>query len=250
MSHPQKPTDTGHNRTGIGTSKANAKQLVEGVERAVPNPVLDPERLRALHEEFANAAPPLGTLPPNGKQARAKQRGNVIAVLLDKLGERIAFERSSVRLYDALLVKLSAASPHDTGIHRKELEEIRDDELLHFGVLCEAARKLGADPTVMTSSADVMGVASSGLLQVLTDSRTTLSQGLEAILVAELADNDGWELLIQLADGFGSDDLSEEFRRCLEEEREHLVKVRSWLQRSVSGQAGLPQPDRPQPPAK
>ena len=66
---------------------------------------------------------------------------------------------------------------------------------------------MGADPTAETPSADVIGVASQGLLQVITDPRTTLSQSLEAMLTAELTDNDGWETLAALADDLGQTEL-------------------------------------------
>ena len=70
-----------------------------------------------------------------------------------------------------------------------------------------AIRSIGADPTVQTPSADVDGVASMGLIQVLTDPRTSVAQCLEAILIAELADNDGWQMLILFAEKMGMDDM-------------------------------------------
>jgi len=48
-------------------------------------------------------------------------------------------------------------------------------------------------------------------------------------MVAELADNEGWEMLIGLTRSFGQDELAERFERALEEEQTHLVSVRRWL---------------------
>ena len=68
-----------------------------------------------------------------------------------------------------------------------------------------------ADPTAMTPCANTAGVASMGIMQVITDPRTTVPQCLSAILTAELADNAGWELLIQLANEMGQDDMVAQF---------------------------------------
>jgi hypothetical protein len=64
---------------------------------------------------------------------------------------------------------------------------------------------------------------------VLSDPRTNLLQSLEAVLVAELSDNDCWVALEELARHAGQDDLA---RMCVEaigHEREHLHDVRTWL---------------------
>ena len=46
-----------------------------------------------------------------------------------------------------------------------------------------------------------------GIMQVLTDPRSSLAQCLQVMLTAELTDNDGWELLIKLADNLGYEGL-------------------------------------------
>jgi hypothetical protein len=105
-----------------------------------------------------------------------------------------------------------------------------------------AIQKLGGDPTVMTPSADVTAVMSMGLVQTLADPRVTLTQALKAILVAELADNDGWTALVDLVEQMGHDDLAQRFQEALAEEEEHLAQVRAWLTDAIMGQAGLPPP--------
>ena len=81
----------------------------------------------------------------------------------------------------------------------------------------------------MAPSADVAGVLSHGVMQVVSDPRTTIPQTLQAMLTAELVDNDGWQMLQDLAAELGQDDLEEQCRRAYEEEQEHLEKVRDWL---------------------
>jgi hypothetical protein len=92
-----------------------------------------------------------------------------------------------------------------------------------------AMEELGADPTAITPAADVIGVASSGLLQVVTDPRTTLPQSLDALLTAELTDNDGWQMLIELARIYGKEDLVTRFQIAKAAEEVHLAEVRRWL---------------------
>jgi hypothetical protein len=57
------------------------------------------------------------------------------------------------------------------------------------------------------------------------------------MLTAELTDNDGWELLIELADNLGHRDTAREFEGALKNEREHLESVRGWLSGRVLEQA-------------
>lgn len=100
-----------------------------------------------------------------------------------------------------------------------------------------AITTLGGDPTVMSPCADTLMVSSLGLIQVLTDPRTTVAQSLQAILTAELTDRDGWGLLITLADGLGREELVQEFRGALASEERHLLSVRGWLEGLLMAQA-------------
>lgn len=170
---------------------------------------------------------------------RAATSGDATAVFLDLLGERLAFERTGARLYEALLCKLDVANGHPGGPTREELSRIHDQEVEHFHLLCDAIERLGGDSTVVTPSADVMGVAASGLLQVLGDARTTLNEGLKAILIAELADSDGWQVLTEMAERLGEAELAVSFQRAYDDEEEHLASVRTWLARALEGEAGL-----------
>ena len=148
---------------------------------------------------------------------------------MDKLGERIAFERTGTRLYEALVSKHEGFGSFEGGPSREELVEILEEEHRHFSMRTETMHGLGGDPTAMTPSADRAAVVASGVQKVVTDPRTTLLESLEAILVAELADADGWHALRALAESAREDDL---VRRCAEaeaREAEHLEKVRRWV---------------------
>jgi rubrerythrin len=153
-----------------------------------------------------------------------------MSVLLDKLGERLAFERQGTRLYEAFLQKLEKAPlAHDGGPSPEDLHHICDEELEHFILLQKAISAIGGDATVQTPSADVAGVLSHGILQIVSDPRTTIPQTLQAILNAELTDNDGWEMLKGLAAKLGYPDLEKKCAKAFQEEQEHLKKVRGWL---------------------
>jgi len=249
----KKPTDIGTNRTGIKASPLDSKKTLEG---ARDSKLVDPGDAGMLADErmeWSQTADPVGTMPPPGtfkgtvKTVAGKLKGNEPNVFVDKLGERLAFERTGVRLYEALLCKLAAANVHEGGPTREEIEHIRDEELQHFKILKESIESLGGDPTTMTPCADITAVASSGILKVLSDPRSTLTQCLEAILIAELTDNDAWVMLTNLADGLGKADLAERFRQAMSEEEEHLMLVRTWVSAGVNGQAGIvPTPPQPQ----
>jgi hypothetical protein len=151
------------------------------------------------------------------------------SLLLDKLGERIAFERTGTRLYEALLSKHDAYGSFEGGPSRDDITLILSEELQHFRMLVELVKALGADPTELTPSANVQLTASHGVGQVIVDPRTNLLQSLEAILMAELTDNECWETLTGLARLAGHEELAERCEAALLTEQEHLEKVRSWL---------------------
>ena len=221
------------NRTGIMTNPELSIEMIEGAKQTVPSSQGDATELAAVKAEYVEEAVPIGSSPvmvevsENGENVG---QFDGLAVLLDKLGERLAFERQGTRLYEAFLQKCeslnldSASAPS-----AEELRHICEEELEHFHLLQNAITTLGGDATVQTPSADVAGVLSHGVMQVVSDPRTTIPQTLQAMLTAELVDNDGWQMLQDLAAELGQDDLEEQCRRAYEEEQEHLEKVRDWL---------------------
>jgi ferritin-like metal-binding protein YciE len=85
---------------------------------------------------------------------------------------------------------------------------------------------------VQTPSADLAGVLSQGILEIVSDPSTTIAETLQAILNIELVDNDAWQMLIELAAELGQTKLEQQCRRALQEEQEHLIKVRDWYRDS------------------
>jgi rubrerythrin len=243
-------TTPGTNRTGMATSPRLGSELIEGARETVPSAAGDEQGIATVRIQYARQGEPAGSMPPPasakelGKTAIKALQGKNALVFVDKLGERLAFERSGTRLYEALLSKLDAYGTWEGGPSRADLEEIHGEERAHFLMLKDIIEQLGSDPTAVTPSANVHAVASQGLMMVLTDPRTNLAQGLEAILVAELVDNDCWENLSDLARTLGHEDLAGQFETALDEEREHLRRVREWLaaflSRSAAGKRSEP----------
>jgi rubrerythrin len=228
----------GGNLSGTQTAPDLAKEQLEGSIAAGANPagstdIADAERAVYMEEGF-----PVGSLPdlPFDQEAKADEETAGMAVFLDKLSERLAFERMGTRLYDALINKFDTIGDESGGLTRDALQEIRDEEHRHFLLLTEAVTKLGGDPTVQSPCADVAAVASMGLLQVVIDPRTNMPQSLQAILTAELTDNVGWEMLIDLAEELGYADMAEEFTGALENEQQHLLNVQTWQSELVMAQ--------------
>jgi hypothetical protein len=229
-----KPTDLGMNRTGIALSPVASKKLIDAALEAQPSSTGNGDQLAEMRTEYIHEGAAVGTMPipasMKGAAATAIEmfKGKKPTVFLDKLGERLAFERAGARLYELLISKAESL----TGVPRQAIERMQQfmsEEIEHFGLINNVISDFGADPTAVTPCADVTAVASMGLVQVLSDPRTTLAQSLNALLIAERADNDGWAMLIELASAAGQQKYIEHFQRCLVEEEEHLHFVRKLL---------------------
>jgi rubrerythrin len=244
------------NRTGLQMSPAQSREMLDSTEDQVTTALPSPQNdgLAEVRAEYIASAEPLGTVPAplsvTGmvKSATNMLAGNRLQAFVDKLAERAAFERGGTRLYDALLAKYSGrahADDDDSDVEHVPYEtllEIRAQEAEHFLMLSECITQLGCDPTAQTPCADVAGMQSTGLVQTVTDPRTTLAQSLSAILAAELVDVAGWDLLAEMAEAMGQEDMSGRFREALRHEEQHLEIVRSWYSALVMADSGNPTP--------
>lgn len=225
----------GTNRTGIAAAPQRSQEMLTGMEEFPPTSEGSAQDIALVRIAYAQEAEPLGSVPlPAGMTKKAKTALKAVmgaqpTLWMDKLGERLAFERSGTRLYEALVSKHDAFGSFAGGPSKGDLEAILQEEYSHFTMLSTTIEQLGGDPTVVTPSADLHATASHGIVQVIVDPRTTLLQSLEAILIAELADNVCWEALIALAAQAGEDTLVQPFEQALVTEQEHLMKVRAWL---------------------
>lgn len=242
-----KAVSMGGNRTGAQMSPFNVEDVESFAKTRLGEGHRDGEASADMHADYIREADTLGSVPIPGTAkgvataVMSKLKGDKPSVLIDKLGERLAFERTGVRLYEALLMKWGALSESERamtrGVDEAQLRAILADEETHFRLLTDVIRVLGADPTAMTPGADVAGVAAAGWLQVVSDPRTTMTQALNTMLSAELTDDAGWGLLIELASASGYGEIAEGFGVAEQAEHRHIERIKGWLKESVLSEA-------------
>jgi ferritin-like metal-binding protein YciE len=207
-------TGIGRNRTGLQASPQLSKEMNDVVQ-PVSAETADASPLNEVRLLYISEADPLGCVPQ---------------AFIDKLAERLAYERGGTRLYDAVIAKFMAHQDELPSASLEEVTEIRNEEASHAALIRTCIEQLGADPTAQTPSADLVGVATAGFLQAAADPRTTLVQTLQVALAAELVDVASWETLIAMAEQMGQDGMAERFRTALDHETEHVAKVRGWFE--------------------
>ena len=230
----------GMNRTGIQMSPFDSKAMTDVDPDLMQGTEGDNSPMAELRSPYIMDADGLGSVPLPGtvtgmvSMGLEMLKGESPQILLDKLGERLAFERTGTRLYDALITKCEVMLDNtQISMTIDDLEDIREDEARHFLLVSDAIASLGGDPTSQTPSGDLSGVESLGLVQVLNDPRTSIAQSLHAIMTAELSDKAGWETLIALADEHGLTDMVNNFTVALNSEREHLALVQTWYEEAI-----------------
>lgn len=238
-------TRLGTNRTGMQMAPQQAKEMLDNTELDVEGADIDTngQGIAEMRADYIREADPLGSVPPPGtmkgavKSGIKMMKGRRPQAFIDKLGERLAYERGGTRLYDAAIVKFTTFASELPDVDVAELVQIREQEAEHALMLIECIEQLGADPTAQTPCADLVGVQTMGFLQAVADPRTDLAQTLNVLLSAELVDEAGWEILIALAESMGQSSMAARFREAEQQEQEHVFKVRSWYE-AVTIEAG------------
>jgi len=236
----------GFNRTGAQSSPLALRSMQSYAdEQAALPPAADcaaGKGIAAVRLAYVREAGEVGSVPMPGAitdafAPRAAHRAaGAPELLVDKLGERLSWERSSVRLYQALMDKTAALAAGATlPLQLEELHQLREEALEHMHIAASALDSLGADSSALTPSAAISALVIHGVTQVLTDPRTTLHQCLEAILTVELADEASWELLMRLAEVAGQDELLFHFHRAFRHEHVHVHKLKRWREQLVLG---------------
>ncbi|MDB5104976.1 MAG: hypothetical protein JWP91_2665 [Fibrobacteres bacterium] len=241
----KKETELGMNRTGMAMAPKEGKRQKENEWKAPPIALGDSGEIVRLRAAYDAESGPIGTVSPPAtikgvaKTALQMGKGHNATALIDKIGERLAFERAGTRLYELLIGKFRAGESETGDADLSALIRFHDEEREHFLLLWKCLEQLGADPTVQTPSADHTGVKGMGLLQTMSDPRSTFYQCLDAILIAELADNEAWKLLSEVADGMGLSDMAASFRDAQAQEQIHLDTIRTWWAALVKQEAGI-----------
>ncbi|HET9753781.1 MAG TPA: ferritin-like domain-containing protein [Myxococcales bacterium] len=151
-----------------------------------------------------------------------------VSRVVDLLNERLAFERTGVRLYDTLLARLQVSAEPSLKALAGQVQEQRDEEKEHEEWLEEQIRALGGTAHGLSEHAVLAQAESEGVERVIRRD-DSIPHDFHALLTAELADNAGWDLLVQIADEVGDSKAKKEFKKRLHEEEKHLLFVRKTL---------------------
>jgi bacterioferritin (cytochrome b1) len=122
------------------------------------------------------------------------------------------------------------------------MKDHRDQEKEHEEWLEAQIRGMGGDAHAKTEMSELITAESAGVEKVVTSDKDLVHQ-MHALLTAELVDNAGWELLLELADDADDAEARREVRKRLHQEEEHLIFMRravsAFARRSVLGKTVL-----------
>lgn len=231
----------GPNRTGMDTSPIDGKAMVEGAQTLTKTTPLPRKRMADFRRSATDEGGSIGSVPVPGtfkgalSAGKKKIQGHNPELLINKLGQRLAFERAGTRLYDALIMKCNAAMDSATAqiVSIDKLRHFRDEEHEHMLLVGAVISDLGADPTAMTPDANVSALASLGLPKVIGEPRTSVLQCLEAIQVAELTDNAAWADLRELCLTMGLDEIADKFKKPISQEQVHEEVLADWIKQLI-----------------
>jgi bacterioferritin (cytochrome b1) len=150
--------------------------------------------------------------------------------VIDVLNERLAFERAGVKLYDQILSKIRTSEDEVVVGLLEDMEKHRNEEKEHEEWLEEQIRALGGDAHTETEKSRLVTRESQGIEQVIMND-PEIPHLFHALLAAELVDNAGWDLLVDLADEAGDKDAKKAFKTRLHEEEDHLLLVRRAVEK-------------------
>ena len=154
--------------------------------------------------------------------------------LIDVLNERLTFERIGVQLYDRILDVTSRSNLEGIDPMIGELRKFRNEEKEHEEWLEAQIRSIGGTAHEDTERSRLVMEESKGIGDVILRGEESLPHMIHALLAAELVDNAGWDLLVQLADEAGDHGAKREFKHRLHQEEKHLLFLRKLVVKETS----------------
>jgi bacterioferritin (cytochrome b1) len=136
-----------------------------------------------------------------------------------------------VKLYDAVIEKVRARHDRDAQRMLGTLQDHRAEEKEHEEWLEAQIRALGGDAHASSDMAELEAREAQGIEDIVLDGDNEAMHFFHALLAAELADNAGWELLVDLSGQADDRDAKRQFKKRLHEEVEHLLFVRRVIER-------------------
>jgi bacterioferritin (cytochrome b1) len=144
------------------------------------------------------------------------------------LEARLASERAGVKLYERVLGAMRASGDAQVRTLLEEMEADRDLEAEHVAWLEEQLRALHGG-----AAAGGAGDAAARHVEQVAQGDAELPQLVNALLAAKLADDAGWDGLVQLAHEAGDREARRELRRRLHEEEDLLLVIRQLMEKLV-----------------
>src|SRR5690625_1508028 len=135
------------NRTGVAMSPMDSEDIIDTAQNTPPSSSGDKSGFTSVENPYIETAEPVGSVPPPGtlkgaaKAVLGKFSGENPEMLINKLGERLAFERMGTRLYEYLINKCQAAQA-SSQIPIDTLRRFREQELHHFKIVTQALESL------------------------------------------------------------------------------------------------------------
>jgi rubrerythrin len=152
--------------------------------------------------------------------------------VIDLLNERLAFERTGVRLYDRMLLRMQLTEDGEIRRMIDRMRRYRDEEHEHEVWLEDQIRDLHGDDRMPTEKSVLVLAETQGIERVVQrDPR--LQHDFHALLTAELADTAGWDLLVRIAEDFGDREARREFKERHRQEQEHVLFVSEVVKQFV-----------------
>src|SRR5262249_2248629 len=158
---------------------------------ATPTPPSSPPC--ALSRRVANrdcAPGPSFARPPAREASVRRRQQETDSKTIELLSERLAFERTGVKLYDRIVRKVLDSRGGDGITDAEEVAEqlgvFRDEEKEHEEWLEDRIRELGSDPNEQTDRSVLVQEESKGIVDVVLESERPLPEMLHALLAAEL----------------------------------------------------------------
>ncbi len=161
-------------------------------------------------------------------ETQATARGPEHLLLVDKLMERCAFERTTACLYEAIDLRVAEHGSFPGGPTRAMLSGFAKTKLRHVDVVAAALYAFGAGPPP-DAPAFVSHAALRAVLALVEDPGTALPAALDAIAIVELADERAWGVLVELCRRAGNPGLGGLLDGAQKDACDHLHAVRTWI---------------------
>lgn len=171
-------------------------------------------------------SPVVASLP-----SESQEKGYDSEVLANRLRQRLAFARTGIELYEALITRFerTLSSTSADVVSMDTLRRFREEQYQRMTLLEKILSGLGIDPSVPPSPAEDGLLAAMGLPRVIQEPKTTELQCLEAVQLVEFSDNTAWDNLQDLCLEMGLSTVIAHFSKPLSQGKIHQETLTDWI---------------------